>query len=175
MNAFTITTPHIWPGRTQAGSDFSAGPDLSKFSGLDRLFDVLLDGLSLNPAQPPRRAGKGTLQPSLDVRREEKQYLVNLEIPGVDEENLRVEVRENELIISGEKVSEYGPEAEGEKNGLTCYSERSYGAFSRVLALPADVDEQAIAASCKNGILTLRLPRRAPEKPAARSISIARE
>jgi HSP20 family protein len=177
MNAFAITTPRIWPrkGNPQTESDLLAASDFSRFSGLDRLFDVLLDGLSLSPA-PQRTAVKGAFQPALDIRAEEKQYLVSLEIPGVEEKDLRVEVRENELTISGEKRFEQEQGAdEGKPGGATYYRERSYGAFSRALALPTDVDAGAIAASYKNGILTLSLPRKGPEKPNVRSISIAKE
>jgi HSP20 family protein len=177
MNAFAITTPRIWPrkGVSHSESGHLAAPDLSRFNGLDRLFDVLLDGLSLSPA-PQRTVSKGAVHPSLDIRGEEKQYLVSLEIPGVEEKDLRVEVSENELTISGEKRSEYeqDPEKAAPTDGVY-YRERIYGTFSRVLTLPGDVDAAAIRASYKNGVLTLALPRKEPEKPNVRSITIAKD
>ncbi|MDR2076009.1 MAG: Hsp20/alpha crystallin family protein [Desulfovibrio sp.] len=179
MNTFTtIATPRIWPrkGNPQGESGLPAAPDFSRFTGLDRLFDVLLDGLSVYPTPQRAALSKGAVHPSLDIRKEEKQYLVSLEIPGVEEKDLRVEVSENELTISGEKHAESGSDAgEGKDAPSTYYRERSYGSFTRVLTLPEDVDAGAIAASYKNGVLTLSLPRREPEKPQVRSISIAKE
>jgi HSP20 family protein len=178
MNAFAITTPRNWSGRhgSHAGIDFPATSDLSRFTGLDRLFDVLLDGLSVHPTSQPA-IRKGALHPALDIRREESAYLVSLEIPGIAQSDLRVEVSENELTISGEKRPEHNEPA-GEAaspDGVAFYSERVYGTFTRVLTLPGDVDAGAIAASYKNGVLTLSLPRREPEKPGVRSINIDRE
>jgi HSP20 family protein len=178
MNTFAITTPRIWPGRhgSHAGIDFPATSAFSGFTGLDRFFDVLLDGLSVRPASQ-RTVRKEELHPTLDIRREENAYLVSLEIPGVAQSDLHVEVSENELTISGEKRLEHdAPAGEGAcPDGVAFYSERVYGTFTRVLTLPGDVDAGAISASYKNGVLTLSLPRREPEKPGARSINIDRE
>jgi HSP20 family protein len=124
-----------------------------------------------------RTVSKGSFHPALDIRREEKAYIVSLEIPGVEENNLRVDVGENELTISGEKRFEYEtrPDENIPRDSSTYYSERAYGSFTRVLSLPADVDAGAIAATYKNGVLTLSLPRKEPEKPSVRSINIAKE
>jgi HSP20 family protein len=163
MNSLSILTPRNWARRIE--------PDLNKFSGLDRLFDVLLDGLSLsNHAQTEN---KSTLLPKLDISKEDHQYSINVEIPGVEEKDMRIEVKGNELTISGEKRYTYETQ---DKDGSPAnyYSERSYGSFTRAVTLPEDVDANAIAANYKNGVLTLLLPRREPEKSKSRTISVTK-
>ncbi|MDR2669869.1 MAG: Hsp20/alpha crystallin family protein [Desulfovibrio sp.] len=171
MKAIAITRPL---GLPRINSAFTAPgttdlPDFSRFTGIDRLFDVLLDGLSLH-GPSTRTAAVGIPRPVLDIRREEKQYVVNVEVPGVDENDIKVEVNDNELTISGEKRDEYKSSDEGtDASGL--YTERVYGTFTRALSLPEDVDVEGITADHKNGVLTITLPRKVQEK-AARSISV---
>jgi HSP20 family protein len=179
MNAIAITTPRAWQRKTKplAASTVLASQDFSRFSGLDRLFDVLLDGLSMHNAGAETTTA-GVFRPALDIRGEEKRYIVSLEVPGVDEKDLHIEIRDNELTISGEKKCEC--EAGDNDKEAPCgsgsrYSERCYGAFTRTLALPDDVDANAVVAGHKNGILTLTLPRREPEKPEGKVITINKE
>jgi HSP20 family protein len=126
-----------------------------------------------------RAGGRGpaaAFRPALEIRGEEKRYVVNLEVPGIDEKDLRIEIRDNELTISGEKKCEC--EA-GDKDAAggneNRYSERAYGAFTRTLSLPDDVNADAVAAGHKNGVLTLTLPRKEPEKAEGKVISISKE
>jgi HSP20 family protein len=171
MKAIAVTRPYGLPrtSGTFTASGSAALPDFSRFTGIDRLFDVLLDGLSLHG--PSARAGvEGVQRPALDIRREEKQYVVNVEIPGVDQNDIKVEINDNELTISGEKREEYKSSDENaDAPGL--YTERVYGTFTRVLALPDDVDEEGITADHKNGLLTITLPRKVEEK-TIRSIAV---
>ncbi|MDR1242214.1 MAG: Hsp20/alpha crystallin family protein [Deltaproteobacteria bacterium] len=163
MNSLSILTPRNWIRRTE--------PDLNRFSGLDRLFDVLLDGLSLS-GRDAQTESKSTLVPRLDIHKEDHQYSINVEIPGVEEKDMRIEVKGNELAISGEKRYARETQGKGGSSPANYYSERSYGSFTRVVTLPEDVDSNAIAANYKNGVLTLLLPRREPEKSKSRTISV---
>ncbi|MDR2800335.1 MAG: Hsp20/alpha crystallin family protein, partial [Desulfovibrio sp.] len=132
----------------------SATPELSRFDGLDRLFNVLLDGLSFHEH---RQGGgeKKLFQPPLEVLAEEGQYVINVEIPGMDEDKLKVEVKENCLCISGEKERETRRENADAAKEEAWYTERRFGSFSRVLTLPDDSDTETVAARSKNGVLTL--------------------
>ncbi|MDR1684905.1 MAG: Hsp20/alpha crystallin family protein [Desulfovibrio sp.] len=171
MKAIAITRPYGLPrmSSTLTAPGSAALPDFSRFTGIDRLFDVLLDGLSLH-GPSTRSGGDGVPRPALDIRREEKQYVVNVEIPGVDENDIKVEINDNELTISGEKREEYKSSGENE-DAPGLYTERVYGTFTRVLSLPEDVDEEGITADHKNGVLSITLPRKVQEK-TVRSIAV---
>ena len=81
------------------------------------------------------------------------------------------EVRDNMLIVEGEKKNE--TEDKDEKKGYY-RMERSYGSFRRVLSLPEDVETDKITATHKDGVLSIEIPRKEPEKPAARKIEVVK-
>jgi HSP20 family protein len=147
-------------------------PDFSRFTGLDRLFDVLLDGLSLHNANVPNYVS-GAFRPALDIHGEKDKYVINVELAGIDENDITVEIKDNELVIKGEKREETAVrEAEGEESARGYYTERTYGSFTRTLSMPEDADEEAVSAEHKNGVLTIVLPRKEPEKATARTIAV---
>jgi HSP20 family protein len=108
------------------------------------------------------------LEPRLDLTENEKDLKVTVELPGVDPKNVEVSFREGNLVIKGEKKAE-----REEKQETTYRSERVFGAFERVIALPAAVDQAKIAASYKNGVLTILAPKTAEARAAERKIPIA--
>ena len=92
--------------------------------------------------------------PAIDITEDENQFVVNAEVPGCKPDDIDISVHGNTLTISGEK------KAEQEKKEKGYYHvERSYGSFRRDLNLPTDVDTEKIEAACKNGVLTLTLPK----------------
>lgn len=105
--------------------------------------------------------------PSADAIDKEDSYEIRLELPGVSEKDVEVTVENNNLIIRGEKRTE-----REEKDKNYYFSERRYGAFERAFRLPEDVQETEIKAVCKDGVLTLRIPKTEPKKPASRKIEI---
>lgn len=107
--------------------------------------------------------------PSLDLKSDAAAYTLSLELPGVSPDDVKVEVLDNTLTISGEKKAEELP-----KDASQHVQERSYGSFSRSMSLPEDADVDNIGASHKDGVLTITVPRKAPEKPQARAIAITR-
>lgn len=130
---------------------------------MDRMFNTFFRGFS------PPFAGFGTfptlrvpgmpealLKPTLDISSSEKEYTISVEVPGVDEKEVKVEISNNNLTISGEKKQE---KEEKDKNFYRV--ERSYGSFHRVLSLPDDADQDKIKASFKKGVLTVSIPRKA--------------
>lgn len=100
------------------------------------------------------------LRPSIDIMETKEAYKISVEIPGVDEKDIRLELTDNALTIRGEKRRE---KEERDKN-MHCM-ERSYGSFQRVLTLPEDADGDRIEAAFKNGILTVTAPRRSVRRP----------
>lgn len=112
------------------------------------------------------------IAPKLDVHGDDKQYSVTVEVPGVDQEAIKISLHDDALIISGEKKCEQ--KTDDTEHGCF-HSERSYGSFQRVLGLPEDADRENISAAQKNGVLTVVIPRKTPESRAAREISISHE
>jgi HSP20 family protein len=110
----------------------------SFFRGLDRAF----------PAFEPR------VWPALDVGEKEDAILVRAEVPGMKPEEIEISVCGNTLTISGEKKET----KEGEGDGFY-HVESASGAFRREITLPTEVDESQIEAVCKDGILTVTLPK----------------
>lgn len=88
--------------------------------------------------------------------------VVRLEVPGMRKEDCRVTIEGNRLILSGEKRFERSSE-----DSAYHVMERAYGAFQRVVALPASVIDEQAAASYENGVLSVRLPKR-PHAPGTR-------
>jgi HSP20 family protein len=95
--------------------------------------------------------------PALDVRETEDEYLVMVDLPGVQSQDVSIEVRDQVLTISGSRA----PVETGDARLL----ERPYGSFSRSLTLPQEVDSDAIAADYRDGVLELRIPKPAGSKP----------
>ncbi len=116
----------------------------------------------------PERAGQGiVLRPSLDISETQKAYKIRVEVPGIERGDVSIAIEEDALVIRGEK------KRESETSEEHYHSvERSYGAFERVLALPADADPEQIDARFRHGVLTVTIPRRPTASPPSRTIEI---
>lgn len=141
---------------------------------VERLFDRLLDSFGRhnppNPDTPSTLAGRGMLlRPNVDIATTADAYSITVEAPGVDEENIHLELVDNALTIRGEK------KLQAESQEAEFYRiERRYGAFQRVLSLPEDTDCDNIDAQFSNGVLTITLPRKALPKSRGKVIDIRR-
>jgi HSP20 family protein len=93
----------------------------------------------------------------MDVTESDKQIEITAELPGLEEKDVKVNVADGVLTISGEKKAE---KEEKDKNYRMV--ERSYGAFSRTLDLPEGVDPGAIKATLAKGVLKVSIPKPAP-------------
>ncbi|MBX3272249.1 MAG: Hsp20/alpha crystallin family protein [Sandaracinaceae bacterium] len=107
----------------------------------------------LNRMRGEQRLG---FSPAVDILEEEDAILLTAELPGLKAEDVHVHVENNVLTLSGERRLESEEKKEGYHR-----IERSYGSFSRAFALPKTVDADAIEAKLEEGILRLRLPKRA--------------
>jgi len=113
--------------------------------------------------------GSATLQwsPRCDVKEADNEIVVYAELPGVASADMEVTVRDGLLTIRGEKRTEH---TEGE--GTKTYTERFFGAFERSLTIPGYVEQEAIQANLRDGVLEVRIPKRKPEEPPTRKIEI---
>lgn len=92
--------------------------------------------------------------PSLDLVETDKAFQARLDMPGIKPNDIDIEVTGNTLRISGERKEEK------EEKGKTYHRvERRYGTFARSVTLPCEVQEDKIEAECRDGVLTVTLPK----------------
>lgn len=130
---------------------------LSIFNGLDNVFDSFF-------AEPVWR----NRVPAVDIREEDDCYIVQAELPGVAEKELKVSVNDNVLTIAVK--SDKDAEGEGEDYIV---KERRHSAFTRTFVLPRDAEHEGVAAEFKQGLLTLHVPKATTGKPRQIPINAA--
>jgi HSP20 family protein len=106
--------------------------------------------------------------PRVNVTEDNENLFVHAEIPGVDKNDIKINITGDLLTISGEKKSEQKDE---KKNYYRV--ERSYGTFSRSFTLPAEVVVDKISADYKDGVLNITLPKTEQAKVVEKQINIA--
>jgi HSP20 family protein len=104
--------------------------------------------------------------PPMDLVEAEDHFVLKADLPGLAEADVNIEVQDGTLTISGERKAEHEQREKGWYR-----IERSFGTFSRSLTLPDGVDPNRIAASFRDGVLEVRIPK--PEERKPRRISIS--
>ncbi|HYB32469.1 MAG TPA: Hsp20/alpha crystallin family protein [Steroidobacteraceae bacterium] len=129
------------------------------FAGFDTLFNRVTPNL-------PRlfmeeKGGIGVeFTPLADIVETGKEYLVRAELPGLKKEDVKVTMTDGFLTIEGERKREQ--EEKGEKvHRVECY----YGRFARNFALPDNVKAEAVRCECKDGVLTVHIPKSEYQRP----------
>jgi HSP20 family protein len=151
--------------RSRGIAPFARDPFTSFRQQIDRLFDDFLTPFDTTGGLATEQGGG--VWPSVDVDETDKAYKVTAELPGMEQKDVEVTLRDNALIISGEKRREHK-----EENGGRTYAERSYGRFMRSIPLDAEVDADKVQANFKNGILAVELPKNPAAKDKTRRIEV---
>lgn len=128
--------------------------NLTRYNPVDDAFDDLFRGFLMRPV---RMEGAPEVQIKLDVKEDDKNYLVHAEIPGVKKEDIHVSIDGKQVAISAEIKNEREIK-EGEK---VLRSERYYGKVSRAFTVAQDLDESRSQARYNDGILELTLAKQA--------------
>lgn len=123
-------------------------------SDMDRLFD---DFFSDRSSQLQSYAD---LTPIVDVEETEQEFLISAEIPGIKKDDIKITFENNYLTISGEKKAKKEVKEENYH-----HSERSYGKFSRTIAIPSGVMLDKIEAEYDQGVLNIKIPKSEEAKP----------
>jgi HSP20 family protein len=135
------------------------------------LFDLQRNLNTLFEGNFPKAAGEETAlnawTPAVDIYEDNDAFLVKLELPEIKKEDIKVNLNDNVLSISGERRFEN----EDKKDGYHRV-ERSYGQFYRSFTLPPNVNAETINAEYKDGILRLSLPKKEEAKPKEISVNI---
>lgn len=155
--------PTVAKRRTPDFTDQLIEPFTQFRSEVDRLFD------SFPLRLPTFRFGRIAAVPAIDMSETEKAYKVTAELPGMDPENVEVTFDDGLLRIAGEK------QEQREENELGYrLSERTFGAFERLVELPSAARGDKIKAKFKNGLLTVTVPKDEKAMAKAKRIAIER-
>jgi HSP20 family protein len=104
--------------------------------------------------------GSSVWLPPVDITETEEALFLAFDLPGLKEDEIQVELDDNVLTVSGERIRE----SELKEDDYFRY-ERRFGSFSRSVALPAGIKEEAIQASYENGVLEIRVRKPEQHKP----------
>lgn len=151
--------------RSRGIAPFARDPFTSFRQQIDRLFDDFLTPFDSTRGLTTEQ--DGGVWPSVDVEETDKAYKVTVELPGMEQKDVEVTLRDNALIISGEKRREHK-----EENGGRTYAERSFGRFMRSIPLDTEVDADKVQAKFKNGILAVELPKNPAARDKTRRIEV---
>jgi HSP20 family protein len=127
---------------------------------MNRLFNTVFD--------TPSPSNAGTLRrwmPAMDLVESGDHFVLRADLPGMSEEDVKIEFEDGTLTVSGERKAEHEDREEGYYR-----VERAFGSFSRSLTLPKGIDPEAVTAGFENGVLEVRVPK--PEQRKPRKITI---
>jgi HSP20 family protein len=127
---------------------------------MNRLFDEVFRGFESSPFWGGHHAW-----PSVDVEESDKEYRVTAELAGLEEHDIEVLLQEGVLTLRGEKKID-------KASGNRTFSERFYGRFERQISLERDIDENAVSATFRNGILTVTIPKSAQSIERTKRIAV---
>lgn len=138
------------------------------------LFNTLFDDFADDGLlMPSFKLKKAFYAPKVDVKENSSAYTLEMDLPGMTEKDVNIELDHSVLTISSvqeDKKEEKKDDKSGEKWLL---KERTYSKFSRSFTLPEDVDGENLGATVKNGVLTVTMPRKALSAPKRIAITAA--
>lgn len=123
---------------------------------MDRLFEEFL-----SPVKRRRTVTtEGIISPNVDIFERGNEVVIQIELPGINKDEVDLTITDDRVVIKGEIKK---PEGVSEDDYIL--NERSYGAFSRTINLPTDVDKSSVKACLKNGLLEIVVQRKEQIKP----------
>jgi HSP20 family protein len=129
---------------------------------MNRLFTTAFD----TPTTPGDGATIRRWVPAMDLVETADDFVLRADLPGLTQDDVKIELEDSTLTVSGERKSERTDKHEGYYR-----VERAFGSFSRSLTLPKGVDADAVKANFDNGVLEIHIPK--PEERKPRRIAIA--
>jgi HSP20 family protein len=112
------------------------------------------------PLNAMQSLGDGKFLPTMDVAETEKEYVIHVDLPGVKSEDVKLEIHDDRLTVSGKRESE--KKSEGKNYHRV---ERATGEFYRSVQLPQPIDEDKSVAEFADGVLTVKLPKSVKNQP----------
>jgi HSP20 family protein len=145
--------------------DLERNPLLTLHREMNRLFDDMWRGFDAPMPVLGRASAWESAWPSVEIADTGKEVKVTADLPGLDETDVDVTLENGVLTLSGEKRAETDDKERQ-------FSERYYGRFERQIPLGIEVEEDKVAASFRNGVLTVTLPKSATAQTRTRHIAI---
>jgi HSP20 family protein len=141
---------------------------LSELATLQSDMARMMDSFWGTGARGPGNGGTGsTWFPAVDVTETDDALVLAFDLPGLNEDEINIELNDNVLTVSGRR------EREHERKEDNFYRwERRFGEFSRSVALPAGVTENDVNASYENGVLEVRVPKPEEQRPKRIQIGV---
>jgi len=157
------------PGLSPAKAE-KTSPVYSIHREMNRLFDHAFGGFPLSFPFGDTETGINDFSPSVDITENDDEVRITAEVPGMDEKSLDISLSRGVVSIKGEKRSEHK-----EKKNEYYRMERSYGSFHRAIPVPSEIDEEKATATCRDGILTIVLPKTARARREVERIAVKSE
>ena len=123
---------------------------------VNRLFDTFFGSPRANGADARARRWV----PAMDLVETEDALVLKADLPGLERDDVTIEVKDGVLTVSGERRQAHSEKADGYYR-----VERAFGGFSRSLSLPKGVDAEQVSASMDKGVLSVRVPKPEERKP----------
>jgi HSP20 family protein len=136
----------------------------------DRMNRLFQDSFAQSTAGREEGLVTTSFAPPVDVYEDEHSVTLKVEVPGIEEKDIDVRLENNVLTIRGERKFE-----KEEKQENFHRIERQYGSFSRSFTLPNTVDTESVSADYKNGVLQIRMGKRAEAKPKQIKVNIGQK
>ncbi|MBZ5683411.1 MAG: Hsp20/alpha crystallin family protein [Acidobacteriia bacterium] len=133
---------------------------------MNRLFDSFF-GKTTSLAPFEENLSAWEFGPLVDIYEDDQKLIFKVEVPGIDEKDIKVEVENNVLTVHGERKLEKDIKEENFRR-----MERHYGAFSRSFTLPNTADPDKIEANYTYGVLAIEIPKRAGAKPKQIKVNV---
>jgi HSP20 family protein len=125
---------------------------------------------SYSPEVPGEALTSTSFAPPVDIYEDEHNITLKLEVPGINEKDIDVQIQGNTLTVRGERNFE-----KEEKEENFCRIERQYGSFTRSFTLPGSVDPGHVSADYDKGVLKINLAKKADATPKQIKVNIGRE
>lgn len=132
---------------------------------MNRFMTEFID--NFNMLEPTRNIAEYSLKPAIELNEKDGVYEIKAQLPGVDKDNIDLEVNNDSLTIKAETE-----EKKEEKGETTHRSEFRYGKILRTIQLPNEIDSSKTSAEYKNGVLTVTLPKTQEESKKGKKIEI---
>lgn len=147
-------------------------PTATPWQGIDEIFEKFMTHWPFSRPDVSRIASTDlNLDPKVDICEDSKSYKLFAELPGLDVNDVHLDLSDGILTLSGEKKIEKN----SQQNDNYHVMERSYGFFRRSFTVPASIDEDTIKADFKKGILTVVFPKSEKAQLKQRKINIQSE
>jgi len=154
-----------WKSRTTAPFlRSSAGDELASFQ---REMNSLMNSFFSRGEMMPSQSFATSFYPAIDLKEKDNKYLLDADLPGMNDSDIEIDFHDNILTIKGEKKSE----KETRDADYVCV-ERSSGSFRRDIYLSEEVDASSIKADLKEGVLHVELAKKEPGKTSHKKIPI---